>query len=94
MPTRRHHGIPGGSTRATGIAPSERNSNCHQSARIKDNVLDNFSDIEFSVGDIHGLISPWSMQFDLLIETFEKNYSNLDDLLSNKVIDGKSLNDL
>ncbi|WKY43937.1 hypothetical protein Q5O14_15085 [Eubacteriaceae bacterium ES2] len=62
---------------------------------LKAVILDSFSDIELKAGNHQVLISPWDMHsFDLSFDDFEKNYSDIDDLLSDKVIDGKSLNEI
>lgn len=64
-------------------------------SELRDWILSLVQDIEFEYKGIHGVISPTS-EMELNLFFYDENfyYNNVDDLMSAKVICGKSLNDI
>lgn len=62
---------------------------------LKDWIASLVDDIEFEYKNIHGVISPFtSTNMNLFYDDKNYYYGNVDDLMSAKVIDGHSLNDI
>lgn len=62
---------------------------------LRDWILSLVQDIEFNYEGIHGVISPTSeTELNLFFNDENFYYDNINDLMSAKVICGKSLNDI
>lgn len=63
--------------------------------QLREEILSLMYDIQFEYKGVNGLIMPYSENdFVLCYGDDDKEYTNIDDVMSDKFFDGKSLNDI
>lgn len=63
--------------------------------QIRDEILSLCYDVQFGYNGADGLVMPYSKKsFDVFYKDIEKHYTDIDDLMNDKIFDGKSLNEI
>ena len=63
--------------------------------QVKNEILSLTYDIQFGYNGVDGLIMPYSKNsFDVSYKDVDKHYTDIDELMNDKIFDGKSLNEI
>lgn len=63
--------------------------------QVKNEILSLTYDVQFGYNGVDGLVMPYSRNsFDVCYKDVEKHYDDIDELMNDKIFDGKSLNEI